>query len=554
MRQTALKTALPTVVKLAVALLVLHSLAACGGGGGGSSAPPTYTIGVTVSGLAGAGLVLQNNGGGNLAIPAAGSFTFSTALASGTAYSVTVLTQPINPSQTCTVAAGTGMATGNVTSVAVTCTTNTYTVGGNVSGLTGTGLVLQDNAGDDLNASSGPFAFVTKIASGATFNVKVSTQPTHPDQICTVSNGNGTVTNAHVSIVAIACSAVAGFAYTAGGLSGSISVFAILASTGDLFPLPGNPVAVGGGCCTGVAVNPARTTVYVASETPANIFAYSLNANGGGLAALSGNPFTGVTYPAALAITPNGSFAYAANLQGSGLPISPGGVSAFFIGATGALTSVAGSPFAGDGPISVVVGPSGQVVYAANLMHDTISAYAINPATGALTEIAGSPFAAGHLPYSMTVDATGKFFFVANDGGNVSAYSIDPTTGSISAVSGSPFPAGTNPYSVAVDPNGRFLFVANSIGNATGLSAYTIDARSGALTPVAGSPFAAGTFPNSVVVDPSGHYVYATISQPQLTGVAGFAINSATGALTALPNSPYAAQGGANSIAVAATN
>lgn len=46
-------------------------LAACGGGGGGSTSSgsgptPSYTIGGTVSGLTGAGLVLRNNGGDDL--------------------------------------------------------------------------------------------------------------------------------------------------------------------------------------------------------------------------------------------------------------------------------------------------------------------------------------------------------------------------------------------------------------------------------------------------------------------------------------------------------
>ncbi len=99
----------------------------------------TYTIGGTASGLAGTGLVLQDNGGNNLAVAANGSFTFSTPIATGVAYAVTVLTQPTGPAQTCAVASGSGtVASANVTSVAVTCTTATYTIGGTVSGLAGT--------------------------------------------------------------------------------------------------------------------------------------------------------------------------------------------------------------------------------------------------------------------------------------------------------------------------------------------------------------------------------------------------------------------------------
>jgi len=87
--------------------------------------PPTYAIGGTVSGLAGTGLVLQQTGGDNLAVNADGAFTFATPLNRGAHYTVTVLAQPSNPAQTCTVANGDGtVGAANVDSVTVTCTTN----------------------------------------------------------------------------------------------------------------------------------------------------------------------------------------------------------------------------------------------------------------------------------------------------------------------------------------------------------------------------------------------------------------------------------------------
>jgi len=87
--------------------------------------PATYTIGGTVSGLAGSGLVLQQSGGDNLSISADGSFTFATPIDDGATYSVTVSAQPGNPAQTCTVADGSGSVAGaNVDNVAVTCTTD----------------------------------------------------------------------------------------------------------------------------------------------------------------------------------------------------------------------------------------------------------------------------------------------------------------------------------------------------------------------------------------------------------------------------------------------
>ena len=71
----------------------------------------TYTIGGTVAGLGtGSSVVLQNNAGDNIPVSANGAFTFTTPLANGAAYAVTVLTQPTapGPGQSCIVTAGTG--------------------------------------------------------------------------------------------------------------------------------------------------------------------------------------------------------------------------------------------------------------------------------------------------------------------------------------------------------------------------------------------------------------------------------------------------------------
>jgi len=167
----------------------------------------SFTVGGTVSGLTGEGLVLQNNGGDNLPITTNGSFTFGAELANGSAYAVTVATQPTNPTQSCSVTNGTGTVNGsNVANVAVNCITGNFSVGGTVSGLTGEGLVLRNNGGDSLSiATNGGFAFATGLDNGSAYAVTVATQPTNPTQNCTVTNGTGTVSGSNVTNVAINC-------------------------------------------------------------------------------------------------------------------------------------------------------------------------------------------------------------------------------------------------------------------------------------------------------------------------------------------------------------
>ena len=169
--------------------------------------PTTFTVGGNVSGLSGAGLVLSlNSGSQTLPVAANGSFTFPTGLANGTGYAVTVGTQPAG--QTCSVANGSGVIAGaNVTNVAVTCAVSTFTIGGNVSGLVGTGLVLSLNAGAQTLpiAANGSFTFPLPLNNGATYAVTVSAQPINPTEVCTVTNGSGTVSGANVVTVGVSC-------------------------------------------------------------------------------------------------------------------------------------------------------------------------------------------------------------------------------------------------------------------------------------------------------------------------------------------------------------
>lgn len=77
-------------------------------------------------------------------------------------------------------------------------------VGGTASGIVRTGLVLQNNAGDDLPVDAdGGFTFATPVAEGSGYDVTVSAQP--PGQECTVSNGSGSVASANVTDVAVTC-------------------------------------------------------------------------------------------------------------------------------------------------------------------------------------------------------------------------------------------------------------------------------------------------------------------------------------------------------------
>ena len=79
-----------------------------------------------------------------------------------------------------------------------------FSVGGTVTGLQGSGLVLR-NVVDDIPASNGSFAFPAGLVSGSDYAVTVRAQPVDPDQTCTVSNGIGVIADTDVTDVAVDC-------------------------------------------------------------------------------------------------------------------------------------------------------------------------------------------------------------------------------------------------------------------------------------------------------------------------------------------------------------
>jgi len=263
-----------------------------------------------------------------------------------------------------------------------------------------------------------------------------------------------------------------------------------------------------------------------------NVSMYTINPTTGVLSSI-GPPVASHDEGAhSVTVDPFGKFAYVAN-WGEG--DTAGSVSAYTINATtGALTyteTINGVCPGLCGPWSVAVDPSGKFAYVANEAGFTptnVSMFAINTTTGALTPIGTS--ATGGRSISVTVDPMGKFAYVAapseppGSAGDVSMYAINTSTGALTFTG--TVATGTNPASVVVDPTGKFAYVTNSGSN--DVSMYTINATTGSLTSI--GTIAAGTGPGSVAVNPTGKFAYVTNSGSN--DVSMYTINATTGAFT----------------------
>ncbi len=579
------------------ALLATLLLTACGGGGGGTggggggTGSSTYTVGGTVNGLSASGLVLTDNGGDSLSVSSgATKFTFATALAAGASYAVAVASQPSG--EMCTVTSGSGtVGTGNVTSVAITCAAAEYTIGGTVSGLSASGLVLTNNGGDSLSVSSGAttFTFATALTSGASYAVAVASQPS--GQTCTVASGGGTVGTGNVTSVGVTCTANQ---YTVGGSvsgltgsgltlelngAGNTSIapgavsfkFAQTLVAGANYAVtiltqPGGEICTvsgGSGTIAGDVSSVAIACVaqqYTISGTVSGLNTAGLQlqdyAKGEIIDVAAGQAafqFTqSVAYGTNVDVTivqqPSWETCTASASNFSGPVTANVSDEAFtcasvaakvvtFAGTTASgSTDGTGAAAAFKNPAGVAVGPLGNI-YVADSNNNEIRE--ISPA-GAVTTLAGSTTpgsadgtgaaAAFHLPVSVAVDAHGNVFVADTfnneireiaPGGVVTTFAGSTTPGSSDgAGSAASF---NQPEGVAVDTHGN-VYVADTGNNEIRMITPAGVVSTLAGTPVAGSADGTGAtaafnHPTGVAVDSSGDLIVADLGNNEIRRV-----------------------------------
>lgn len=192
---------------LAVACAI--GLAACGGGN------DNLLLGGNVFGLTKPGLVVQNKGGPDLAIPAgSANFSFPEMISSDSDFEVTIKTQPT--SAKCEVVNGKGKSGAySILSVEIHCSTFSYDLGGTITGLDATGLVLINGSQKlVVPAGASKFTFTEYLADGTTYKsgripdgapygITIFQQPS--GRTCSIAGGTGTMGNAAKNDVAVTC-------------------------------------------------------------------------------------------------------------------------------------------------------------------------------------------------------------------------------------------------------------------------------------------------------------------------------------------------------------
>jgi 6-phosphogluconolactonase len=253
-----------------------------------------------------------------------------------------------------------------------------------------------------------------------------------------------------------------------------------------------------------------------------------------------------VTSPSFLAVHPSKRFLYAVNEMGKFGDKPTGAVSAFAIGAGGALTLLNQESSGGSGPAHLTVDRAGTAVLVANYGGGSVASLPVGadgrlrPAVSVITHQGSSVHPKRQTkPYahSINVDAANRFAYAADLGADrIFVYRLDKT-GTLTAATppSVALAPGSGPRHFALHPTRPYAYVINEL--ALTVTAFSRDAASGALTELQ----TIGTLPAGVandpafstaevVVHPSGRFLYG--SNRGHDSIVVFAIDDATGKLT----------------------
>jgi 6-phosphogluconolactonase (cycloisomerase 2 family) len=238
------------------------------------------------------------------------------------------------------------------------------------------------------------------------------------------------------------------------------------------------------------------------------------------------------------------------------------GVVALARNADGALTEVAGSPFATSGK-GLVVPPGGDFDAQGSLRIHGNYLLAVNPgsnsiavftigAGGGLTTVSGSPFPSGGVT-PLSLSAHGDLLYVANQAipfmtperpPNITGFRMRPD-GGLTPIPGSTieFPAGQGPAQVEFSPSGSVLAVTAGFQSDGRIHTFAVQ-PDGRLREGPGSPFIARDVSGTVGYSWSRDGRYLLVSNFRGSAMTVFSVDGTTAAISP-KGAPYPNGGGA---------
>ena len=188
------------------------------------------------------------------------------------------------------------------------------------------------------------------------------------------------------------------FLYVTNYASGQVAAFSIDGGCGHRWPPLSDRPSARAPVPLSIAIDPTGTLAYVANETGDSISAYSINPSTGTLAAVSGSPIASGSSAESVAVDPAGRYSLRGQCheqeqiqQLFHYALERGGER----GVDGRCRRLSLERRDRSG---------GSIRVRRQRAFQYVSVYSINAGSGALTPVAGSPFAAGGDPHAIAID------------------------------------------------------------------------------------------------------------------------------------------------------
>jgi 6-phosphogluconolactonase (cycloisomerase 2 family) len=452
--------------------------------------------------------------------------------------------------------------------------------------------MVQTNGANTVSVPGNGTVLLATLASGTTYTVTVSAQPTVLSQICTVTGPGPATLTANVTVPITCVTNHYNIIATVSGLTGTglhlqVAPTAAVAATANATPYTLASILSGG---TYTVTVPTQPTSPTQSCVPTPATGNVTNANVP--VAVACTTFTSTVSGTITGLTGTGpGLVLKDTVSGNTTAALAAGTTSFTI--SPAINSGASynivvmtQPTA-PGQYCTVANPSGTVVgtaitnvavtcrnegkfaFIADSASGTVSSFTIddsNSATaGVLTPVAVggvATAAAGSDPVAIALNPAGTYIYSADNGtGDITQFSV-AVNGAVAVVGTTPTGfTGSTPTGIAIDPSGNFLLLTDSQSGTGGsnsgvVAVFEITPVTGALTQVITSPALTaplvdtGANPTSVVVNPTDNYAYAANTFNPSLGLAGFTFDSSTtdatpGNLTPFTTNPQVATGNA---------
>lgn len=226
---------------------------------------------------------------------------------------------------------------------------------------------------------------------------------------------------------------------------------------------------------TGKALTAHTRAAYVINGNEDSISQFTFDDDGTLTPLGDADPATG-DYPVAIAGHPGNGYFYVANANDDTVSQFRRVTSPLMAYDVDELAPLRPPVSVDIGPAALAVHPSGNFLYVVSRQNQTVSAYGLE-INGEIVDnngigeympddptILDEEQVGLSNPAALTIDPTGRFLWVVNDGpvGFVVLFRINTNNGTLTRIDEASLPAGQNPKAVAVNASGEVLYVAAS--------------------------------------------------------------------------------------------